>query len=84
METLSIKDFRNQMAASFDKAANAENVLIRTKNEIYALVKVGHEDLLLTKDLQKRIDDVHQAYQQGTGITCSTLDDLDSLLNALE
>ena len=64
METLSIKDFRNQMAASFDKAANAENVLIRRKNEIYALVKVGHEDLLLTKDLQKRIDDVHQAYQQ--------------------
>ena len=50
METLSIKDFRNQMAASFDKAANAENVLIRRKNEIYALVKVGHEDLLITKD----------------------------------
>ena len=83
METLSIKDFRNQMAASFDKAANAENVLIRRKNEIYALVKVGHEDLLLTKDLQKRIDDVHQAYQQGKCSTCSTLDELDSLLNAL-
>ena len=83
METLSIKDFRNQMAASFDKAANAENVLIRRKNEIYALVKVGHEDLLLTKDLQKRIDDVHRAYQQGKCITCSTLDELDSLLNAL-
>ena len=83
METLSIKDFRNQMAASFDKAANAENVLIRRKNEIYALVKVGHEDLLLTKDLQKRIDDVHQAYQHGKCITCSTLDELDSLLNAL-
>ena len=83
METLSIKDFRNQMAASFDKAANAENVLIRRKNEIYALVKVGHEDLLLTKDLQKRIYDVHQAYQQGKCITCSTLDELDSLLNAL-
>ena len=83
METLSIKDFRNQMAASFDKAANAENVLIRRNNEIYALVKVGHEDLLLTKDLQKRIDDVHLAYQQGKCITCSTLDELDSLLNAL-
>ena len=83
METLSIKDCRNRMAASYDKAANAENVLIRRKNEIYALVKVGHEDLLLTKDLQKRIDDVHQAYQQGKCITCSTLDELDSLLNAL-
>ena len=83
METLSIKDFRNQMAASFDKAANAENVLIRRKNEIYALVKVGHEDLLLTKDLQKRIDDVHQAYQQVKCITCSTFDELDSFLNAL-
>ena len=42
MEALSVREYRNNLAASFTKADNGEQVLIRRKNEIYALVKVGH------------------------------------------
>ena len=46
MEALSVREYRNNLAASFTKADNGEQVLIRRKNEIYALVKVGREDLM--------------------------------------
>lgn len=41
METLSVSDYRNNLAASFNLADRGEKVLIRRKNEIYALVKIG-------------------------------------------
>jgi Txe/YoeB family toxin of Txe-Axe toxin-antitoxin module len=56
MEALSVREYRNNLAASFTKADNGEQVLIRRKNEIYALVKVGREDLMITPELQARID----------------------------
>lgn len=83
MEALSIRDFRSKMAASFNRAAKKENVLIRRKNEIYALVKVGREDLMITPELQKRIDDVHRAYNEGRCVTCSTHEELEALLCSL-
>ena len=43
MEALSVREYRNNLAASFTKADNGEQVLIRRKNEIYALVKVKIE-----------------------------------------
>ena len=52
MEALSVREYRNNLAASFTKADNGEQVLIRRKNEIYALVKVGREDLMITPELQ--------------------------------
>lgn len=83
MEALTVKDFRSNLAASFDRAANNESVLIRRKNEIYALVKVGKEDLMVTPELQKRIDEVHQACREGKCVTCSTSAELEAMLNSL-
>lgn len=83
MEALTVKDFRSNLAASFDRAANNESVLIRRKNEIYALVKVGKEDLMVTPELQKRIDEVHQACREGKCVTCSTPAELEAMLNSL-
>ena len=48
MEALSVREYRNNLAASFTKADNGEQVLIRRKKEIYALVKVGREDLIFS------------------------------------
>ena len=43
MEVLSVRDYRNNLSASFDRAAEGERVLIRRKNALYALVSVGSE-----------------------------------------
>lgn len=58
MEALSVREYRNNLAASFTKADKGEQVLIRRKNEIYALVKIGKENVTLTQDMQQRIAEV--------------------------
>ena len=69
MEALSVREYRNHLAASFTKADNGEQVLIRRKNEIYALVKVGREDLMITPELQARIDKAREEIKSGKCVT---------------
>ena len=57
MEALTVKEYRNSLGASFNRADHGERVLIRRKNEIYALIKVGREDLMTTPELQERIQE---------------------------
>ena len=64
MEALSVREYRNNLAASFTKADNGEQVLIRRKNEIYALVKVGREDLMITPELHQILSTVYQALEE--------------------
>ena len=83
MEALSVIEYRNNLAASFTKADNGEQVLIRRKNEIYALVKIGREDLMISPELQKRIDEAEKACRDGLCVTCNTKDELNSYLDSL-
>lgn len=83
MEALSVREYRNNLAASFAKADNGEQVLIRRKNEIYALVKVGREDLMITPELQARIVEVENACKEGRCVTCKTHEELDNYLDSL-
>lgn len=65
MEALTVREYRNNLAASFAKADSGEQVLIRRKNQIYALVSVGREDLMITPELRQRIEEARQAYREG-------------------
>ena len=83
MEALSVRDYRNNIAASFDRADKGEQVLIRRKNQLYALISVGREDLMITPELQQRIDEVRKAYRDGRCESCSTKEELESFLDSL-
>lgn len=63
MEALSVRDYRNNLADSFARTDNGKNVYIRRKNRIYAVVSIGNEDLMITPELQVRIDEARKAYQ---------------------
>lgn len=83
MEALSVRDYRNNLAASFARADNGERVLIRRKNQIYALVSVGREDLMITPELQARIDEAEKSCREGKCVKCSTHEELDRYLDSL-
>ncbi|MBD5300222.1 MAG: hypothetical protein K2K65_01715 [Duncaniella sp.] len=83
MEALSVRDYRNNLAASFDKAANGEPVLIRRKNQLYVLTSVGRDDLMITPELQKRIDEARKSYTEGKCVSCRTKDELEAFLDSL-
>ncbi|MDC1781450.1 hypothetical protein [Bacteroides uniformis] len=83
MEALSVREYRNNLAASFTKADNGEQVLIRRKNEIYALVKVGREDLMITPEVQARIDKAGEEIKSGKCVTLKSSEDIDAYFDSL-
>lgn len=62
---------------------NGESVLIRRKNQIYALISVGREDLIISPELQKRIDEAELACREGRCVTCHTKEELGTYLDSL-
>ena len=64
MEVLSVSDYRNNLAASFDRADEGERVLIRRKNSLYALVSVGREDLSLSQRQQRQGDEFAESLRR--------------------
>lgn len=83
MEALSVREYRNNLAASFTKAENGEQVLIRRKNEIFALVKVGREDLMISPELQAKIDMAREEIKVGKCVTLRTPEELNEYLESL-
>ena len=83
MEALSVRDYRNNLAAYFEKADEGSPVIIRRKNKLYALTSIGKEDLMITPELQKRIDDARKAYRTGNVVSITSKEDLHSFLNSL-
>jgi antitoxin (DNA-binding transcriptional repressor) of toxin-antitoxin stability system len=83
MEALSVRDYRKNLAASFDRADNGETIIIRRKNQLYALVSVGREELTITSELQSRIDEAEKACREGKCVTCKTKEDIINYLDSL-
>ena len=83
MEALSVSSYRNNLAASFDKADRGDRVLIRRRNNIYALVNVGKEDLMVTPEMQRRIDEAEKECRMGHCVTCRTKEELEEYLSSL-
>ena len=84
MEALSVREYRNNLAASFTKADNGEQVLIRRKKRVLrALVKVGREDLMITPELQARIDKAREEIKSGKCVTLKSSEDIDAYFDSL-
>lgn len=83
MEALSVRDYRNHLAAYFEKADEGSPVLIRRKNKLYALMSIGKEDLMITPKLKKRIDEAREAYRCGNVVSVKSKEDLHSFLDSL-
>ncbi|UVR84806.1 hypothetical protein NXV67_21305 (plasmid) [Bacteroides fragilis] len=53
------------------------------RNEIYALVKVGREDLMITPELQARIDKAREEIKSGKCVTLKSSEDIDAYFDSL-
>lgn len=64
MEALSVQDYRKNLATAFDRSFAGERVLIRRKNQLYALICVGKEDVQLTESMERNIESLRQSVQR--------------------
>ncbi len=65
MTPLTMRDFRSQMATSFDRVDAGERVFIRRKRQLYAIVPVYESDLTITPELAERIEKARQEFRDG-------------------
>lgn len=83
MEALSVSEYRKNLAASFTRADEGERVLIRRRNKLYALVNVGEEELMITPEMQRRINEAERECREGRCVTCRTKEELEAYLESL-
>ena len=70
MNTMTVRDFRTNLAANFDRVDAVERT-------------VEDDDLTISPELQAKIDKARQEYKEGKTITCRSHEELDAFLESL-
>lgn len=83
MTHLTVRDFRSQMASSFDRVDAGEHVFIRRKNQLYTIVPVSEDDLTITPELAAKIEKARQEYREGKTISLKTHEDIDRYFESM-
>ena len=83
MTQLTVRDFRSQMASSFDRVDAGEHVFIRRKNQLYTIVPVSEHDLTITPKLAAKIEKARQEYRDGKTISLKTHEDVDKYFESM-
>jgi antitoxin (DNA-binding transcriptional repressor) of toxin-antitoxin stability system len=83
MTHLTVRDFRSQMARSFDRVDAGEHVFIRRKNQLYTIVPVSEDDLTITPELAAKIEKARQEYREGKTISLKTHEDIDRYFESM-
>ena len=71
MNTITVSNFRKNMAAAFNKAAEGEEVMVRRGTQLFAVIPIQENDITINKDnlvesLRKSLIEVKNA-KEGKG-----------------
>lgn len=83
MNAMTVRDFRTNLSANFDRVDAGERILVRRRNRIYTIIQVEDEDLTITPELQAKIDKARQEYKEGKTTTIRTHEELDDFFDSL-
>lgn len=83
MKAMTVRDFRTNLSANFDRVDAGERILVRRRNRIYTIIQVEDEDLTITPELQAKIDKARQDYKEGKTTTIRTHEELDDFFDSL-
>lgn len=65
MNTITVRDFRTNLSANFDRVDAGERILVRRRNKVYTIIPVDDDDMTITPELQAKIDKARQEYKEG-------------------
>ena len=68
MNTLSIRDFRSNMAMVLDRADAGEKVIIRRRDKLYTLAPVTEDNFTITPELATKIEKARKEYREGKSL----------------
>ena len=65
MTALTMRDFRSNLANSFDRVDGGEHVYIRRNHKLYTLVSVEDDDLDISPALAAKIEKARKEHKEG-------------------
>lgn len=78
------KEFREKQASWFDRADQGEQVVIRRRGKrSYMLMPISDSDMLITPELEKKIEEARKQYQNGETVSCQSQEELHRFLDSL-
>ena len=78
------REFRSKLALVFDLADQGEKIIIRrSKKQAYTLVPIEDDDLIITPELQERIEKARAEIKAGNCVTLKSHADLDAYFDSL-
>lgn len=60
-----MRDFRSNLASSFDRVDGGERIYIRRNSRLYTIVPVDDDDLEITPALAAKIEKARQEHRDG-------------------
>ena len=84
MTTLTISDFRSNMASTFDRVDAGEFVFInRGRQKTYAIIPIKEDDLSISPELASKIEKARQEHREGKGIALNSHEDIVRYLDSM-
>ena len=65
MTALTMRDFRSNLATSFDRVDKGERIYIRRNRKLYTIVSVENDDLEITPTLAAKIEQARKEHREG-------------------
>lgn len=69
MEALSVRDFRSNMSKVWDRAKSGENIYVRRGNDMFAIVPIETEHIIVSPELQAKIEQARIDFKEGRCIS---------------
>ncbi|MBQ0095894.1 MAG: hypothetical protein MJY96_02420 [Bacteroidaceae bacterium] len=83
MKTLTVREFRNNMAASLDRVDAGERILVHRNHRLYTIVPVTDNELDVSSELMAKIEEARREISEGHFVVCNTHEELTDLLDSL-
>ena len=83
MRSLTVADFRSQLAKYFDLVLAGEKIFIRRKNQLFTIIPVQDDELTITPELAEKIDKARKEYNEGKTISLATHEDVDRYFESM-
>ena len=82
MSTLTVAEFRSQLAKYFDLVLAGEKVFIRRKNKLFTIIPVDEEevDVTITPELEEKIE---KARKEGKTVSLTSHEDVERYFDSM-
>ncbi len=78
------REFRENQASLFNLADKGERIIIRRRGKSsYMLTPISDNDIVVSPELEKKIEEARLQYGEGETVSCKTKDELKMFLESL-